>query len=49
MASLLQRRRGLAILLPVAYVAGAAMYAGEERPLAWGAIAAAAVIAAGRA
>ncbi|HEY8077509.1 MAG TPA: hypothetical protein VIF62_25460, partial [Labilithrix sp.] len=40
-----RRRRGLAILLPVAYVAGAAMYAGEERPLAWAAIACAAALA----
>ncbi len=28
-------RRGLAILAPVLYVAGAAAYAGEDRPLAW--------------
>src|SRR3954469_23874755 len=41
MASVLGRdapfrpRRGLAILAPVLYVAGAAAYAGEDRPLAW--------------
>jgi hypothetical protein len=35
----------LAVLLPIAYVAGAAMYAGEARPLAWAAIAAAGIVA----
>jgi hypothetical protein len=45
MPSKLAPRRGWLLVLPVLYVAGAAVYAGEGRPFAWLAIAVAVVIA----